>query len=97
LASGRLAAFSERTAAQPSTLARFAEAYGHSGFSGLQAAPFPFSPLVFNTRAGFDFVESDFEGFRTQAAAMTVATVVAVAVVKRRRLSDSKNFHSDSG
>ena len=47
----------------------------------------PFSPLALNTRVWFEIVESDFEGFRTLAATMTLAAALAVAVAEQRRLS----------
>ena len=40
----------------------------------------PFSPLALNTSLWFEVVESDFEGFRTLAASMTLAAALAVAV-----------------
>ena len=55
----------------------------------------PFSPLVFNTNVWFEIVESDFEGFRTLTATMTLATALAVAVAEQRRLSEKQNSHSD--
>jgi len=55
----------------------------------------PFSPLVFNTSVWFEIVESDFEGFRTLAASMTLAIALAVAVAEQRRLSEKQNSHSD--
>ena len=56
----------------------------------------PFSPLALNTRVWFEIVESDFEGFRTLAATMTLAAALAVAVAEQRRLNQKQNFHSDS-
>jgi DNA-binding MurR/RpiR family transcriptional regulator len=55
----------------------------------------PFSPLVFKASVWFEIVESDFEGFRTLAATMTLATTLAVAVAEQRRLSERQNSHSD--
>jgi DNA-binding MurR/RpiR family transcriptional regulator len=55
----------------------------------------PFSPLALNTQVWFEIVESDFEGFRTLAATMTLAAALAVAVAEQRRLSERQNFHSD--
>jgi hypothetical protein len=40
-------------------------------------------------------VESDFEGFRTLAASMTLATALAVAVAEQRRLGEKQNFQSE--
>jgi DNA-binding MurR/RpiR family transcriptional regulator len=53
----------------------------------------PFSPLALNTSVWFEVVESDFEGFRTLTATMTLAAALAVAVGERRRLGirQSKN------
>ncbi len=48
----------------------------------------PFSPLALNTSLWFEVVESDFEGFRTLAASMTLAAALAVAVAERRRIDD---------
>ncbi|MGA2495847.1 MAG: MurR/RpiR family transcriptional regulator [Roseiarcus sp.] len=55
----------------------------------------PFSPLVFKTSVWFEIVESDFEGFRTLTATLTLATTLAVAVAEQRRLSNKQNLHSD--
>ena len=55
----------------------------------------PFSPLVFNTSVWFEIAESDFEGFRTLAASMTLAAALAVAVAEKRRLSEKQNHHSE--
>jgi len=55
----------------------------------------PFSPLVFNTSVWFEIVESDFEGFRTLAATMTLAAALVVAVAEQRRASEKENLHSD--
>ena len=46
----------------------------------------PFSPLVLKASVWFEIVESDFEGFRSLAATMTLAATLAVAVAERRRL-----------
>ncbi|RBP05754.1 RpiR family transcriptional regulator [Roseiarcus fermentans] len=45
----------------------------------------PFSPLALNTSVWFEIVESDFEGFRTLAATMTLAAALAIAVAEKRR------------
>ena len=45
----------------------------------------PFSPLAMNTSVWFEVVESDFEGFRTLAATMTLAAALAIAVAETRR------------
>ncbi len=45
----------------------------------------PFSPLALNTSVWFEVVESDFEGFRTLAATMTLAAALAIAVAETRR------------
>ena len=50
----------------------------------------PFSPLVATTNLWFEIVESDFEGFRTLAATMTLAAVLAVAVAEKRRAAEKK-------
>jgi DNA-binding MurR/RpiR family transcriptional regulator len=55
----------------------------------------PFSPLALNTRVWFEIVESDFEGFRTLAATMTLAAALAVAVAEQRRLSGKQNVTSN--
>jgi DNA-binding MurR/RpiR family transcriptional regulator len=55
----------------------------------------PFSPLVFNASVWFEIVESDFEGFRSLAATMTLATALAIAVAERRRVSEKENLRSD--
>lgn len=55
----------------------------------------PFSPLVFKASVWFEIVESDFEGFRTLAATMTLAATLAVAVAEQRRLNEKQNSHSD--
>ena len=52
----------------------------------------PFSPLVFNTSVWFEIVESDFEGFRTLAATMTLAAALAVAVAEQRRTSKNRIY-----
>jgi len=43
----------------------------------------------------FEVVENDFEGFRSLAATMTLATALAVAVAERRRANEKQNLHSD--
>ncbi len=50
----------------------------------------PFSPLVYNTKLWFEVVESDFEGFRTLAATMTLAAALAVAVAEHRRARQNR-------
>ena len=55
----------------------------------------PFSPLVFKAKVWFEIVESDFEGFRSLAATMTLASALAVAVAERRRASGKQKLHSD--
>jgi DNA-binding MurR/RpiR family transcriptional regulator len=55
----------------------------------------PFSPLAMNTSVWFEIVESDFEGFRTLAATMTLAAALAVAVGERRRASEKKSVKSE--
>jgi len=45
----------------------------------------PFSPLALGTNLRFEIVENDFEGFRTLAATMTLAAVLAVAIADKRR------------
>ncbi len=55
----------------------------------------PFSPLALNTSVWFEIVESDFEGFRTLAAAMTLAAALAVAVAERRRGVGKQNENSE--
>ncbi|THD43279.1 MAG: MurR/RpiR family transcriptional regulator [Bradyrhizobium sp.] len=50
----------------------------------------PFSPLATTTSLWFEIVESDFEGFRTLAATMTLAAVLAVAVAEKRRANDKR-------
>ena len=55
----------------------------------------PFSPLALNTSVWFEVVESDFEGFRTLAAAMTLAAALAVAVAERRRGVGKQNENSE--
>ena len=55
----------------------------------------PFSPLVFSASVWFEVVENDFEGFRSLAATMTLASALAVAVAERRRASEKQNLHSD--
>jgi DNA-binding MurR/RpiR family transcriptional regulator len=55
----------------------------------------PFSPLVFNASVWFEVVENDFEGFRSLAATMTLASALAVAVAERRRGREKQNLHSD--
>ena len=45
----------------------------------------PFSPLAPDARVWFEIVESDFEGFRTLAATMTLAAALTVAVAEKRR------------
>ncbi len=54
----------------------------------------PFSPLALNTSVWFEIVESDFEGFRTLAATMTLAAALAVAVAEQRRLNERRNTNS---
>jgi len=54
----------------------------------------PFSPLVYNTKLWFEIVESDFEGFRTLAATMTLAAAIAVAVAENRRSRQKQNSNS---
>ena len=54
----------------------------------------PFSPLALNTQVWFEIVESDFEGFRTLAATMTLAAALAVAVAEQRRLNERRNTNS---
>lgn len=54
----------------------------------------PFSPLALNTSVWFEIVESDFEGFRTLAATMTLAAALAVALGERRRLDEKRNVNS---
>ncbi len=54
----------------------------------------PFSPLALNTSVWFEIVESDFEGFRTLAATMTLAAALAVALGERRRLDEKRNANS---
>jgi DNA-binding MurR/RpiR family transcriptional regulator len=55
----------------------------------------PFSPLALNTSVWFEVVESDFEGFRTLAATMTLAAALALAVAEARRLAGKKNPSSE--
>lgn len=50
----------------------------------------PFSPLAMSTKLWFEIVESDFEGFRTLAATMTLVAVLAVAVADKRRGSEKR-------
>jgi DNA-binding MurR/RpiR family transcriptional regulator len=50
---------------------------------------------VFNASVWFEIVESDFEGFRSLAATMTLATALAIAVAERRRVSEKENLRSD--
>lgn len=50
----------------------------------------PFSPLAVSANLWFEVVENDFEGFRTLAATMTLAAVLAVAVAERRRAAERK-------
>ena len=45
----------------------------------------PFSPLALTTSVWFEIVESDFEGFRTLAATMTLAAALTIAVAEKRR------------
>ncbi len=54
----------------------------------------PFSPLALNTSVWFEIVESDFEGFRTLSASMTLAAALAVAVGERRRIDARQNKNS---
>ena len=56
----------------------------------------PFSPLALNTAVWFEIVESDFEGFRTLAASMTLAAALAVAVGERRRAAGKRTDNSES-
>jgi DNA-binding MurR/RpiR family transcriptional regulator len=55
----------------------------------------PFSPLALNTSVWFEIVESDFEGFRTLAATMTLAAALAIAVAERRRAVEKQNLSSE--
>jgi len=55
----------------------------------------PFSPLALNTSVWFEIVESDFEGFRTLAAATTLAAALAIAVAERRRVIGKRNSSSE--
>jgi DNA-binding MurR/RpiR family transcriptional regulator len=50
----------------------------------------PFSPLALSTALWFEIVESDFEGFRTLAATMTLAAILAVAVADKRRSAEKQ-------
>ncbi len=52
----------------------------------------PFSPLALSTSLWFEIVESDFEGFRTLAATMTLAAVLAVAVADKRRTAEKQKL-----
>ena len=45
----------------------------------------PFSPLALATNTWFEIAESDFEGFRTLAATMTLAAALSVAIAEKRR------------
>jgi DNA-binding MurR/RpiR family transcriptional regulator len=54
----------------------------------------PFSPLSLSTNLRFEIVENDFEGFRTLAATMTLAAVLAVAVADKRRSSGAADVSS---
>jgi len=55
----------------------------------------PFSPLALNTNVWFEIVESDFEGFRTLAATMTLAAALAIAVAETRRTAGKRNLNSE--
>jgi DNA-binding MurR/RpiR family transcriptional regulator len=55
----------------------------------------PFSPLALNTNVWFEIVESDFEGFRTLAATMTLAAALAIAVAETRREAEKRNGNSE--
>jgi DNA-binding MurR/RpiR family transcriptional regulator len=55
----------------------------------------PFSPLALNTNVWFEIVESDFEGFRTLAATMTLAAALAIAVAETRRTVEKRNLNSE--
>jgi DNA-binding MurR/RpiR family transcriptional regulator len=55
----------------------------------------PFSPLALTTNVWFEVVESDFEGFRTLAATMTLAAALAIAVAERRRAARRQNTDSE--
>jgi len=50
----------------------------------------PFSPLVFNASVWFEVVENDFEGFRSLAATMTLASALAVAVASVARSRETE-------
>jgi DNA-binding MurR/RpiR family transcriptional regulator len=45
----------------------------------------PFSPLAMSTNVWFEVVETNFEGFRTLAATVTLAAALSVAVAEKRR------------
>jgi uncharacterized protein with PhoU and TrkA domain len=50
--------------------------------------------LSLSTNLRFEIVENDFEGFRTLAATMTLAAVLAVAVADKRRSSGAADVSS---
>lgn len=50
----------------------------------------PFSPLAMSTSLWFEIAESDFEGFRTLAATMTLAAALSVAVADKRRAAEKQ-------
>jgi DNA-binding MurR/RpiR family transcriptional regulator len=54
----------------------------------------PFSPLALNASVWFEIVESDFEGFRTLAATITLAAALAIAVAETRRAAGKQNPNS---
>ena len=54
----------------------------------------PFSPLALTTSVWFEIVESDFEGFRTLAATMTLAAALTIAVAEKRRADGRR--HTDA-
>lgn len=54
----------------------------------------PFSPLALTNSLWFEIVESDFEGFRTLAATMTLAAALAIAVAERRRMSGKEKVNA---
>jgi DNA-binding MurR/RpiR family transcriptional regulator len=55
----------------------------------------PFSPLVSDSAIWFEVVETDFEGFRSMAATMTLAMALTVAVGEFRRAGKKRNLHSE--
>ena len=55
----------------------------------------PFSPLVPENGAWFEIVEADFEGFRSLAATLTVATALTVSVADLRRGREKQNLHTE--